>query len=444
VTLRTRLTVLVSVAVGLAVVLVAVVATLTTRNELRESVDAGLRQRAEVVVDPPRGRPGPPGGRGGDPLNTAETTTRVFRADGQVVSGVADTDETPLTDRDLAVAAGTEGPYYRDLDLEGSHLRIYTAPAGPSQAVQVARSVDELDATIRDLSVIYAVIGIIGVVAAAGVGWAVARRSLRPVADLTAAAERVAEQQDLSSEIEVEREDEVGRLASSFNAMLRALRSSRDQQQQLVADASHELRTPLTSLRTNIEVLEREQALPAAERVELLDDVRAELEELTSLVAELVELASGDDAGEPAEPAVEVQLDEVVRRVAGRAERRNGHPIELDLEPTTVVGRSSRLERAVGNLLDNAAKWSPDGASIRVALAGGTLMVEDQGPGIEPADRARVFDRFYRAAAARSQPGSGLGLAIVRQVVDDHGGTVLVDESPSGGAAVGFRLPTTP
>ena len=440
-TLRTRLTVLVSVAVGLAVVLVAVVATLTTRNELREAVDAGLRQRAGVVVDPPRGRPGPPGGRGADPFTTAETTTRVFTAGGAVLSGAENTASTPLTERDLEVAARATGPYFRDLELDGSHLRIYTAPAGRGQAVQVARSVDELDATIRELSVIYAVIGLVGVAVAGVVGWAVARRSLRPVADLTRAAERVATDQDLSSEIDVEREDEVGRLAASFNAMLGALRTSQEQQQQLVADASHELRTPLTSLRTNLEVLERERELPPSERVELLDDVRAELEELTSLVAELVELASGDEPGEQAEPAVPLPLDDLVRRVAARAERRNGHRIELELEPTTVVGRASRLERAVGNLVDNAAKWSPEGAAIRVRLDDGTLVVEDAGPGIDPADRPKVFDRFYRAPAARAQPGSGLGLAIVRQVVDDHGGTVLVEESSSGGAAVGFRLP---
>lgn len=437
--LRTRLTVLVAVSVGLAVVGLAVVATLTTRNELRNGVDNALEQRARAAVDPRRGGPGrPPVVR--DPIGAGDTTTRVFDEEGVVLDGVVVTPAAPLTDRDRAVAAGTAPGYFRDGEINGDHLRILTVATGDGRAVQLARSVSGLDDTIARLTLSYALLGALGVVAAGLIGWAVARRSLRPVDDLTEAVERVATEQDLTSEIQVERRDEVGRLAESFNDMLRALRTSRRQQQQLITDASHELRTPLTSLRTNVEVLDRLDELAPAERAELLADLRAEMTELSALVGELVDLATDEDqAPEPPEP---LRLDELARRLACRTERRTGLTVVCDLVPTTVRGRPSRLERAVANLLDNAAKWSPEGGTIQVHLADGALVVRDDGPGIDDADLARVFDRFYRADAARGRPGSGLGLAIVRQVVEDHGGTVLAGRSTSGGAAVGFRLPT--
>ena len=434
--LRTRLTVLVAVAVGLSVVLVAVVATLTTRNELRSGVDEALRQRAVAVADPRRGRPGPDR----DPLGVGDTTTRIFDASGAVIDGVEVTTETGLTDRDLAVAAGTEEAYFRDAEINGDHVRILTVALRDGRALQLARSVTGLDETIARLTLIYLLLGAVGVAAAGLVGWAVARRSLRPVDDLTAAVDRVATDRDLTSEIEVERHDEVGRLAERFNEMLRALRTSRQQQHQLISDASHELRTPLTSLRTNVDLLDRLDELPPEERSALLVDLKAEMGELSTLVTELVDLAT--EEGQAPEPIEPVRLDELVERLARRTERRSGLTVHCTLAPTTVDGRPTRLERAVGNLLDNAAKWSPPAATIDVRLADGALVVSDEGPGIDDADLARVFDRFYRADAARSRPGSGLGLAIVRQIVEDHGGRVIAGRAPSGGAAVGFRLPT--
>lgn len=439
--LRTRLTLLVTVAVGLAVISVAAVATLTTRGELRSGVDQALEQRARASLDPRRGRPGPPPDRL-DPLGAGDTTVRVFDEDGIVVDGVAVTRQRPLDERDLAVAAGTAPAYFRDGEIDGDHLRIYTAAAADGRAVQLARSVTGLDETIRRLTLTYGLVGLVGVAVAGLVGWAVARRSLRPVGDLTVAVERMARDQDFTSEIEigVERVDEVGRLALSFNDMLRALRASRRQQHQLVTDASHELRTPLTSLRTNVEVLDRLDELEPSERAELLSDLRAEMIELTGLVGELVELATEDE--QAPESTETLRLDELVERMAARAERRTGLTVRRDLQPTTVVGRATRLERAVANLLDNAGKWSPEAGTIGVRLLDGALTVSDQGPGIAEADLDRVFDRFYRADSARSTPGSGLGLAIVRQVVDDHGGTVFAGRAPGGGAAIGFRLPT--
>ena len=434
--LRTRLTVLVAVAVGLSVVLVAVVATLTTRNELRDGVDDALQQRALAVADPRRGGPGPPR----DPLGAGDTTTRVFDASGTVIDGVEVTTETGLTERDLAVAAGTEEAYFRDAEINGDHVRILTVRLRDGRALQLARSVTGLDETIAQLTLTYLLLGAVGVAAAGLVGWAVARRSLRPVDDLTAAVERVATDRDLTSEIEVERHDEVGRLAERFNEMLRALRTSRQQQHQLISDASHELRTPLTSLRTNVDLLDRLDELPPEDRAELLVDLKAEMGELSALVTELVDLAT--EEGQAPEPVEPVRFDQLVERLARRTERRTGLTVRCTLAPTTVEGRPTRLERAVGNLLDNAAKWSPPDGTIDVRLAEGALVVSDEGPGIDDADLARVFDRFYRADAARSRPGSGLGLAIVRQIVEEHGGRVIAGRAPSGGAAVGFRLPT--
>ena len=435
--LRTRLTVLVAAAVGCAVVLVAAVAVLATHNELRDGVDEALRQRAVAVADPRRGGPGPPR----DPLGVGDTSTRVFDASGDVLDGVEITTETGLTERDLAVAAGTSSAYFRDAEIDGDHVRILTVALGDGRAVQLARSVTGLDDTIAQLTLIYLLLGAVGVAAAGLIGWAVARRSLRPVDDLAAAVDRVATDRDLSSEIEVERHDEIGDLAERFNEMLRALRTSRQQQHQLISDASHELRTPLTSLRTNVDLLDRLDELPPEDRAELLVDLKAEMGELSALVTELVDLAT--EEGQAPEPVEPLRLDELVERLARRTERRTGLAVRCDLAPTTVDGRPSRLERAVANLLDNAAKWSPPDGTIDVRLADGALVVSDEGPGIDEADLARVFDRFYRADAARSRPGSGLGLAIVRQIVEDHGGRVIAGRGPGGGAAVGFRLPTT-
>jgi two-component system sensor histidine kinase MprB len=240
----------------------------------------------------------------------------------------------------------------------------------------------------------------------------------------------------------VEGDDEVARLATAFNQMLLALGASRDRQRRLVADASHELRTPLTSLRTNLDLLRQAEgntALPAEARLELLDDVRGQIEELSALVGDLVELARD----EPTTRVVaEVDLAEVVERAVTRV-RRRAHGVSFDvvLDPWPVVGDANGLERAVTNLLDNAAKWSPPEGTVTVRLADGVLTVDDQGEGVAEADRPHVFERFYRAEESRAMPGSGLGLAIVRQVVDRHGGQIQVTEAPGGGARFALWLP---
>ena len=280
-------------------------------------------------------------------------------------------------------------------------------------------------------------IAAVGIALAAGLGLVVAKAVLAPVQRLTRTAEEVSETRDLSRRIDASGNDELSRLAATFNTMLGALEDSARAQRQLVSDASHELRTPLTSLRTNIEVLARDEALPPGDREQLLRDVTEQLTEMTALIAELVELARGDQT--PADPE-DVRLDLVTADAIERTRRnRPGVTFKAPLEPSLIRGVPATVERAVSNLLDNAAKWSPAGGEIEVTVRDGELTVRDHGPGIDDADLPFVFDRFYRAPAARGMPGSGLGLAIVRQVAEAHGGTVVADRADGGGTLM--RLP---
>jgi len=274
------------------------------------------------------------------------------------------------------------------------------------------------------------------VLVAGAVGWVGSRRSLKPVAVLTDAAAHVAATTDLDARIDVTRTDEIGQLGASFNSMLASLEDARSSQQRLVADASHELRTPLTSLRTNIELLQRD-AVSGADRDELLADVGSELLELTHLVGELVDLAT---IGRNEEPRIEIDLAEIVDQAVARVRRRTSAAITVESVPTVVDGRPGALLRAVTNLLENAAKWGGAASSIEVALADDRVTVRDHGPGIPAEDLDLIFDRFYRSPAARALPGSGLGLAIVAAVAADHGGETFATNAPNGGAVVGFSV----
>jgi len=303
--------------------------------------------------------------------------------------------------------------------------------------------VDEL---LSHLRLILVAICLGGIALAALLGRLVAGAAVLPVKRLTRATEHVAETMDLSGRIRSAGEDEIGRLAVSFNAMLdaleqsmRALDQSVHAQRQLVADASHELRTPVTSLRTNIEILQQAEGMGTEDRRRLLDDVVEQIEELTLLMNDLIELARGE---EPRADTEDMRLDVVVSEVVDRARRRApGTQFDVELEPTVVAGVPARLERAVSNLIDNAVKYSPPGEPVEVRLRGRELTVRDHGPGISEQDLPYVFDRFYRGAEARGRPGSGLGLAIVRQVAAQQGGTVAAEHAPGGGALMRLRLP---
>jgi two-component system sensor histidine kinase MprB len=281
---------------------------------------------------------------------------------------------------------------------------------------------------------------------AATLAWLIARRTIRPIEQLTEATTYVAQTQDLANQIPIQRRDEIGKLATSFNTMLvtlhemvAALNTSREQQRHLVMDASHELRTPLTAARTNVDVLVRSRAISDTDRAELLAETEIELKELSDLVAELVDLATDARSEEPIE---RVDLGELTEQVVARYQRRSGRVITLQQdEPAEIGGRANMLERAVSNLIDNALKFSAADTIVDVVVAGTGIQVCDRGRGVSAEERQRVFDRFYRSDSARAQPGSGLGLAIVKEIVTLHNGTVTITERAGGGSTATLEFP---
>jgi two-component system sensor histidine kinase MprB len=319
--------------------------------------------------------------------------------------------------------------------------RVVAVQHDTGQTIILAQSLESERAVLRKLGIVMFLFGLAGVIAAGMAGWAVARNGLRPVRRLTSSVEEIARTEDLRP-LPVEGDDEIARLANAFNQMLTALAASRDRQRQLVADAGHELRTPLTSLRTNLDLLAQADStggLPPEARAELLDDVRAQIEEMTTLIGDLMELARDEPLTYVVEP---IDLPELVDRAVARVRRRApGVAFDVRAEPWYVVGESAAVERALTNLLDNAAKWSPPGGTVTVRLSDGMLTVDDEGSGIAEHDLPHVFDRFYRSEESRSMPGSGLGLSIVRQVAERHSGTVEAGRSPSGGARLTMWLP---
>jgi two-component system sensor histidine kinase MprB len=455
---RARLSALAAAAVGLAIALSAVASYLFVSHQLYNQVDSTLNSAVTTLAQSPH--PNPDGSvnfdRAAAGIETRDNDVVEFISSNGTVLAPPGSRTISVGSADRAVAAaavnGNAGDVSNDgithdLHSGGVHYRVVTVPLGPSTsgggvAVAVAHPLTEVDHTLSVLKLVLLVVALCGVALAVGLGYLVARTTIRPVVRLTRAAEHVAATQDLEATIDEDGNDELSRLAHAFNGMLGALGASRHQQAQLVSDAGHELRTPLTSLRTNIEVLMRVQDLPDSDRADLLSDVKAQLEELTTLIGDVVELARQDER-QP-EPT-EVRLDEIVRRAVDRAQRRApALPFSVSLTPGSVRAQPAMLERAVLNVLDNAAKWSPAGSTVHVYLARldrWHLDIRDMGPGIAEADLPKVFDRFYRAETARSMPGSGLGLAIVRQVVSAHGGTVSISAPPDGGTAVHIELP---
>jgi two-component system sensor histidine kinase MprB len=337
----------------------------------------------------------------------------------------------PLTATDRAIARQGSGRSVSDRSVKGTQLRVLTLGTGPRGAVLVARPLTEVEHELSRLLLILALIGGGGIVLAAILGTLVARTALAPIARFTQRTETLTGNLDLSRRLEVEGHDELARLAESFNAALAALERSVQAQRHLIADASHELRTPIASLRANIQILGEAEHLPAHELQGLREDIVEELDDLTALVSDVVELARG---AAPDAAADEVRLDTVVEGAVQRTRRRGDLRFELSLEPTLVSGQADRINRAVSNLLDNARRWSPAEGTVEVALHDGVLTVRDHGPGFQEADLPFVFDRFYRAQNARRLPGSGLGLAIVRQAAEASGGSAEAENAPGGGA----------
>jgi two-component system sensor histidine kinase MprB len=464
VSLRTRIAASAALAVALVVVIAAGAIYLGVRAELRGEVDDSLRDRSgEIARLAGDGGPGvPPGdarggpadeGRGAPPSGEGTGTpapdfpapprerfggpggvAQLVSPSGRVLRPPGGGEALPVDARTREIASRGSGEAITDATVDGTHLRVLTRALPERGAVQLARPLDEVDRQLDRVLLVLLVVGAAGVALGAALAALVARTALAPIGRFTSRTEELAGDPDPSQRIDAAGSDELGRLAGSFNSTLDSLERSVEAQRQLVADASHELRTPISSLRANIQTLEHDERLPAAEREALRADIVGELDELTALVADIVELARGT---KPEELVDDVRLDEIVTAVASRARARaNGMAIELSTEPTVVRGEPARIQRAVSNLIDNALKWGPADGSVEIELEGGELTVRDHGPGFAEADLPHVFDRFYRADSARALPGSGLGLAIVRQAAEAHGGTVAAQNAPGGGAQV--------
>ena len=441
--LRARIAAVAGVAVAVAILATAVFTYLAVRSSLRGEIDDALTERAQQISEggPGRGGPGRPGGfgRGGPPpppdapFGGAQGVSQFVTAQGRVLSRPGSEAQLPVDDRAREIAAGGEGSELSDEEVDDTHIRLLTQALPGGGAVQVARPLDEVDSQLHDLLIALIALGAVGIALGVALGAVVARAALVPIARFTNRTEQLAGDLDPSQRMEVVGDDELARLARSFNTTLDALERSVEAQRHLVADASHELRTPIASLRANIQTMQEEDRLPPEERERMRADIVGELDELTALVADVVELARGTKTGEATD---DVRLDQVVEELVARARRRAGGDITFGtaLEPALVRGEPERISRAVSNLLGNAAKWSPPGATVEVALSAGVLTVRDHGPGFDEEDLPHVFERFYRSAAARGMSGSGLGLAIVQQAAEAHGGFAEASNAPGGGA----------
>ncbi len=451
--LRTRLTLAGGGAVFVALAIASLVIYVEVRSKLHDQIDFSLSQSAEDVAAKWHSQDAFLFARDGAGFfqvipRVGALTNGGLSATGAPVRTTAATSAAPSSTtlacedapkgilcHDESVASGLSRPYFRDVRFAGAAMRLYTMrlPSSRNGLVRTLRPLTEANATIARVRWLLFGLTLGGALAAGLLGRLAANTVLRPVRALAGAVRDVSATRDLNRRIPVSGRDELASLAADFNAMLAALDESQQAQQQLIADASHELRTPLTAHRANIELLARPD-LPVERRQRVLGTAIRTIEELSALVGDLIQAARDGRSVDAREP---LALDELVAAAVERAQNRApGLRFESRLEPYRFVGACTRLERAVDNVLDNAIKWSPPGGAVDVRLVDGTLTVRDHGPGIAEADLPHVFDRFYRAAAARALPGSGLGLAIVKQTVDDHGGSVIVANADRGGVLV--------
>jgi two-component system sensor histidine kinase MprB len=448
-TLRGKIAIAMALLTAVTAIIVASTTYVVTNQRVRTEVDQYLDTYAQRFQDPDgrqavmtcsgettrRQLPGVR--RSGDDGSVEGVAFQCLDRSGDVIATIG-VNELPIDNRDRVIAATGRGTQTRTASSDGTTWRVKTVGIAQGGAVQIARDYGETNRVLSSLKIWLFLVVIAASAVSALVGWLIARRSTKQLVQLTNAAEAVATTGRLDVDVPPAGKDEPGRLARSFATMLAALGQSRDQQQQLVQDAGHELRTPLTSLRTNVETLQRYPNLPDETRDAILSDLQSETRELGSLVDELVQLATDTWDDEPEE---QVSLDQIVERVAERTSRRTGREIVVVAEPAPMFGRPRELTRAIGNLVDNAAKFSEGPSPVEVAVRPGVVEVRDHGSGVSEGDQAHIFDRFYRSADARSKPGSGLGLAIVDQIVRSHEGRVSVRNAPDGGAIFTIEFP---
>lgn len=438
-TIKRRIALVAAGAVAISVVLMAVAAFLFARSQYMQQIDDALQQRIDTYAE----------------LSTLDIPSRTDNRYLDSLPGrvSADFDATyvqVVTERgtvnigpDQLRLPPVEGPVplgtttFRSEWVDGVHVRIAaTAVAVPRRFLQVARPLTETDEALSGLAILLTVGGGIGVLLAAGIGFVVARAAIRPIGDLEDDVSGISQSREFGRRVDVSGTDEVAQLGHAFNGLLDELELVRAEQSRLVRDAGHELRTPLTALRTNIEILTRHD-VPSEERMRMLESANAEVEELSILVAEVVDLATDRYTEEPHST---FRLKEVVDDVVEALTRRSDREVFVEADDSVVKGRRAAINRAVTNIVTNADKWSPNGAPIRIEVEKGTVTVTDEGPGIPEEDIPHVFERFYRSADARAMPGSGLGLSIVDTIVSDHGGRVFASNGRNGGAIVGFSI----
>ncbi len=443
--LRRRIGAAAAVAVAAVAVALSITGYFSTRSALIGQIRTDLRAQAQHYLQPtPRGTGGgqpdndfgrPEGKQGGFPgppgLGGAAGYFQTVNPNGTVHA--SSTARLPVTSQVLDIARDHGGSTYFSSTVNGAHEEIYAAwDPGGQHVVMVAEPLTDADSVLDGLLLTYGLLIVGGVLLAALLGFAVSRSALRPIERFVARTERVTQTLDRPARLEETDAIELRRLAASFNQTIAALERSIEAQRHLVADASHELRTPIAALRSNIQIFLEAHRLPEHERGELQESILAELDELTQIVADVMELARGSA---PNLNADDVELDTIVRDTVERAQRRApGLRFNLDLEPTVVPGVPERIGRAVTNVIDNAGKWSPPDGEVEIRLRDGVLTVRDHGPGFGESDLPHVFDRFYRATGARRMPGSGLGLAIVKQATESHGGYARAANAPDGGA----------
>ncbi|KAA8968837.1 HAMP domain-containing sensor histidine kinase [Mycobacterium sp.] len=439
--LRWRVMLLAMSMVAMVVVLMAVAVYAVISAALYKDIDHQLESRAQLLIAS--------GSLAADPSRAIEGTAysdvnaMLVKPGRAIYTANQPGQKLPVGGPEKAVIRGELLLSRRTV----ANQRVLAIHLPNGSSLLISKSLAPTDAVMQKLRLVLLIVGGVGVVVAAVAGGMVTRAGLRPVARLTEAAERVARTDDLRP-IPVFGSDELARLTESFNLMLQALAESRERQARLVADAGHELRTPLTSLRTNVELLMASMEpgappLPEQEMAGLRADVIAQIEELSTLVGDLVDL-SRDEAREVVHEPVD--MSEVIDRSLERVRRRrNDIGFDVQVTPWQVYGDSAALSRAVLNLMDNAAKWSPSGSSVGIRMTQldpthAELVVSDYGPGIPAHERELVFERFFRSATARAMPGSGLGLAIVKQVVVNHGGTLRIEDTVAGGQPPGTSV----
>lgn len=445
--MATRISLLAACAVGLAVAVASLAAYLTLRSQLHDRLDSSLLERATQASRTAYVYNATFDQVPTEFLGAADLNMYLIFPDGSIRSPSSPSSIMPLSHNELMVARGGLSHTFRTIGEEGTDFRavtVYVKKAPGGAGLMFAQSQKSIESTIDRVGLVLLLVGAGGIVAAGLIGLAVARSALQPVRRLSAAAEHIAATEELTP-IPVTGDDEIASLAASFNDMLAALGASRDRQRRLVADAGHELRTPLTSLRTNLELLaqaDKQGGMSEASRQEIFSDVTAQVEELSTLVGDLVELARDEPLSRTPEP---LDLTDILARAVDRVRRRAPSLVfDVRAAPWWVVGEAQILERAVTNLLDNAAKWSPAGGRVLVTLSRGELAVNDEGPGLAAADLPLIFERFYRASDARTMPGSGLGLSIVRQAAERHGGSVRAANRSPHGSCFTLVLPGGP